>query len=710
MGPRILPSRTVLCAAFLSLCIQNVFGQTTFNGRCQVTATPLQVRTEGLTERLGDISLQCTGANSGAVLSGNLTFFFPVNVTNRVDANNQTRDAVLSIDTGTGFAPSVIPGQVSGNSISFNGMSFPAPAGNINLKISGIRGAASQLGLNAQQPILASISGSLPVNQAQVVVGYPQVSLNATLYSTGITCYGSPAPATFSLSSFFAAGTAFASTRLTEGYAAALETRQPGTDNGVRFLVKYSGFPSSAHLYVPDAVAGSNAQTPTAGGDLGLPQAVGQYVPGSNTLVLVRVNGADSSGAGGFAVAPPMGGSLNSVSEVPLTNGSGYVVYEVADANPAVQESAQFPTFITLPTVTAPAVAAETVSLAPVSTLASASATAPIVRFVAVTAPSDCNALGDCNASYFPKLMVDATPIQISAIANGGIMTSAPGYIPVRNSSGGLLEWSVGINYQTGSGWLFVDNSSGEGNASVRVWSDTKNLGAGTYHATVTINAGGAGSQTIPLTLTVAAAPPPPPPPAPSVVVSQVLNAATFTQTPLVAGSLGTLMGSHLGGSSVSVSFDGAPGTLLYTSDSQINFQVPATLGAKTSANVVVTADGKSSAPVMITIAPAWPSVFPHGVLNQDNSVNDATRSARSGDILQIFTTGIPKGAIVSAQIGDRKDLVPLYAGDAPTVPGVQQVNVAVPDGASGAVPLTLCASVAGGQPYCSAAYQLAIQ
>ena len=29
---------------------------------------------------------------------------------------------------------------------------------------------------------------------------------------------------------------------------------------------------------------------------------------------------------------------------------------------------------------------------------------------------------------------------------------------------------------------------------------------------------------------------------------------------------------------------------------------------------------------------------------------------------------------------GDRKDLVPLYAGPAPTVPGVQQVNVAVPD------------------------------
>src|SRR5206468_12847593 len=133
------------------------------------------------------------------------------------------------------------------------------------------------------------------------------IGLTATLYSTGITCVGSPTPSTLTLAGLFNAGTAFASTRLTEGYAAGFETRQPGADNGVRFLVKYSGFPSNAHIYVPDAVAGSDAMVPTAGGDLGFPQAVGQYVPGSNTLVLVRVNGADSTGAGGFAVFAPQG-------------------------------------------------------------------------------------------------------------------------------------------------------------------------------------------------------------------------------------------------------------------------------------------------------------------------------------------------------------------------------------------------------------------
>jgi len=718
MGPRFL-------SVFLLFSLPAAFAQSSFNGRCQVTSTPIQVRYEGATERLGDVTLLCTGAAPGTMLTGNLTLYFPVAVTNRIDLNNQTRDAVLSIDTGSGFAPSAIPGLVSLNSISFNGLNFAAPIGSINLKISGVRGAVNNLVPvpptqdNLKQikqiQVLASISSPLLLNQATVIVGYMAGGLTATLYSTGITCYGSPAPATspFALSDLFAAGTALASTRLTEGFASAFETRQPGSDNGARFLVKYSGFPANSHLYIPDAVAGSDALVPTAGGDLDAPQAVGKYVPGSNTLVLVRVNGADSTGSGGYAVFPPQGSgpqSLNSVSEVPLTNGSGYAVYEVADANPSVMESAQFPTFFVIPNVTSPATASESVSLAPVSGAGFASATAPIVRFAAFSPLTDCSALADCNAKYFPKLFVDASSIQIGAIANSKTMTTQPGYIPIRNASGGLLAWSVVLSYQTGSGWLFVDYSSGLNNGSVRVWSDATNLGPGTYQATVTINAGSAGSQTIPLTLTVASAPPPPPPPPPAVTVSQVQNAATLTQTPLVAGSLATVIGSHLGGKSVSVTFDGAAATLLYTSDTQINLQVPLSLSGKTQSSLVVTADGSSSTPVMVTLAPAWPAIFANGVLNGDNSVNGPGAPTKAGDVLQIFATGIPSGVTVSAQIGDQKNLVPVYSGDAPGLTGVQQVNVAVPDGASGAALLILCATPPGGQAYCSTGYQVVLR
>ena len=712
--------RPFLALALFLIAACGTSAQTlSFSGHCAVTSVPVQVRSEGVTERLGDILLQCSGSNPGTVLSGNLTLFLPVSITNRVDTNNLTRDALVSVDYGSGFVPTGMAGQVSNQSIAFNGFNLTVPAGGaLNLKISGIRANVSQLGPAAQQPVTAFLSSSLQVNQAQVVVAYPQIGLEATLYSTGITCSGSPLPATFDLPDLFAAGTSFASTRVTEGFAAAFEPRVPGADSGTRFLVKYSGFPSNAHIYVPDMVAGSDALTPTAGGDLGVAQAGGRYVPGSGTLLLVRVTGADSTGAGGVPVNPPQGSgpvALSSASEVVMANGAGYAVYEVADANPSVQETAQFPTFIGLPRVTTPAVAQESISLAAVSSAAGASIDAPVPRFSSVTPPSDCNALGDCSAGYFPKLMVDATPIRLTA--TGGTMTSAPGYIPIRNGGGGLLQWTVTISYLQGSGWLTLDYSAGVNDGSVRVWAQSQNLAAGTYQATIGINGGAAGSQTIPLTLTVQAAPPPPPPPpppaTPSVTVGKVVNAATLDATPLVAGSLATVFGTNLSGKAVAVTFDGIAASLLYTSATQINLQVPAGLGSKTSAAMVVTVDGTSSAPMTVALSPAWPAIFAHGVLNQDNTENTSQNGAAPESILQIFATGIPSSAIVSVQIGGQANLVPLYAGAAPTVPGVQQVNVAVPDGLpAGPVQLTICAAfvgTAGPQPYCSAAYTLVV-
>ncbi len=130
----------------------------------------------------------------------------------------------------------------------------------------------------------------------------------------------------------------------------------------------------------------------------------------------------------------------------------------------------------------------------------------------------------------------------------------------------------------------------------------------------------------------------------------------------------------------MSVTFDDQPAELLYKSATQINLQVPSGLGSKDSAQVVVTVDGNRSAPFTAALSPAWPSIFSHGVLNQDNTVNSPDSAARPGQVLQIYATGIPRGATVSVAIGSRENLVPLYAGEAPTAPGVQQVNVAIPD------------------------------
>jgi uncharacterized protein (TIGR03437 family) len=270
------------------------------------------------------------------------------------------------------------------------------------------------------------------------------------------------------------------------------------------------------------------------------------------------------------------------------------------------------------------------------------------------------------------------------------------------------MPWSISVIYQGGTGWLAFDPASGTNGATVKVTANTKTLTAGTSLATVIVNGGAAGSQSIPVILNVTA-PAPPPPVTPSVIVSQVWNAATLQVAPLVAGSLTTLMGSHLAGKIVSVTFDGIPASLLYTSDTQINLQVPSAIGSKNSTSLVVTVDGVSSAPTTVPIAAAWPAVFAHGIFNQDNRENAPSAATKPGDILQIFATGIPKLATVSVQIGDRKNLVPLYADEAPTAPGVQQVNVAVPSGVTGALPLQVCA-VTGGQQYCSPSYSIAVQ
>jgi uncharacterized protein (TIGR03437 family) len=104
----------------------------------------------------------------------------------------------------------------------------------------------------------------------------------------------------------------------------------------------------------------------------------------------------------------------------------------------------------------------------------------------------------------------------------------------------------------------------------------------------------------------------------------------------MVPGSLGTLMGTNLAGANVSVTFDGTPAELLYRSSSQINLQVPQGLASKTSAQVVVSVRRPNRSARLHGSAspPAWPSVLPSGVLNQDTTVYiPPTAAARPGSV-----------------------------------------------------------------------------
>lgn len=426
----------------------------------------------------------------------------------------------------------------------------------------------------------------------------------------------------------------------------------------------------------------------------------------------------DSTGAGGFVSSLPAGGGVfNAVSAVPLTNGAGFAVYEVIDANSSAVESAQFPTFIAIPNVTAPATAQETVSFAPVSNVFTASTTAPVPRFEATSPSSDCSIVSDCQAGYFPKLTASTSGLNLTAFAGG--LSDNNVYIAVDNVAGGIMNWSASVGYNQGSGWLNLNPSSGQNNGTIILAANAQGLAAGTYTANVTVSAGPlAGSQSFQVTLTVNAvttggttgggtggtA-------VPAVIVNSVVNAANFTSGPLVGGSLSTVLGSNLAGKSVAVTFDGNPATLLYTAAKQINLQVPIAVASQTSSTMTVTVDGAISKPQTLPVSPAWPAIFSGGVLNQDSTVNGPGVGAKPGDILQIFLTGIPDNAPVTALIGSQMNLTPIYAGPAPGIPGVQQVNVAVPAGAGagGSTQVAVCAT-AGGRQFCSTGLPLYVK
>jgi uncharacterized protein (TIGR03437 family) len=566
------------------------------------------------------------------------------------------------------------------------------------------------------QAFLGFNSNLVSITNSVFTVGTPLRGLYAG-FSSSIVCaqHGSPLPVNLaSVASFLASDAAFASTRLTEGFADAFDQRSAweslNADSGTRFLVTYSGFPAGARLFVPDVVAGSDAVTPTGAGDFGVPASGGKYAPGgAGSLLLARVQGTDGNGAGGapvFTPAAPGSGTvtLDSMNEVILTNGTGIVVYEVMDANPTVQETAQFPTFLGLTPFSGTAVVtSESVSLAPVSTVMQATAHDPIPRFVALTPPNDCSIIGDCGANYNPKLFVNTLPINFTAASGGNAQS---GFTQVNNRGGGHLFWTATISYTNGSGWLTLYPDNGVDNGTIRVDASPANLAPGTYQAVLTVNADPqSSSATIPITFVVTA----PVPVLPT--VTSIVNGATFAAGPAVPGSIFTLMGTTLSGKNVAVTFDGLPAKILFDNDTQINVVVPSGLEGKSSAQLVVVVDGASSVTQPVVLAGFSPGIFASGILNQDGQVNSTSHSAQATSILQIYATGLSGSGVITARVNG-KVVDPIYGGVAPGIQGVQQVNVQLPDGLTGpTAQVSVCGGVAGmaSQAICSPAVQVAI-
>jgi uncharacterized protein (TIGR03437 family) len=269
------------------------------------------------------------------------------------------------------------------------------------------------------------------------------------------------------------------------------------------------------------------------------------------------------------------------------------------------------------------------------------------------------------------------------------------------------------VTYESGSNWasLAYDVPRPNGSGRLNLQVTPANLTPAIYQATLTIDAGQAGIQNLPLTLTVT--------PVPSInpsapQVTAIVNAATWKSGWMVPGSLATVFGARLGGKAVSVTFDGLAATLVYAGDTQINLMVPAALLGQSSTQMIITVDGLSGQPQTVRLTSMSPGIFANGILNQDNSVNSATNGAAAGSEIQVFATGLPPANVgrITAKINNLWITAPDYAGPAPGLTGVQQVNLRVPDGWP---PMTttvmLCATaVSGMAEACSPEAPLVVQ
>jgi hypothetical protein len=120
----------------------------------------------------------------------------------------------------------------------------------------------------------------------------------------------------------------------------------------------------------------------------------------------------------------------------------------------------------------------------------------------------------------------------------------------------------------------------------------------------------------------------------------------------------------------------------------------------------VVTIDGSSSTPgLLIPIGDSNPAIFQGSILNQDNSNNTPQNGAVSGTMIQVYATGLPVSGYYSGRIhnlviqGDNL----VYAGPAPSIIGVQLVQMIVPPLPSMTTGTAVCGGPTQANQTCSA-------
>ncbi len=203
----------------------------------------------------------------------------------------------------------------------------------------------------------------------------------------------------------------------------------------------------------------------------------------------------------------------------------------------------------------------------------------------------------------------------------------------------------------------------------------------------------------------------------------EVVNGASFAAGPVAPGEIVTVFAPGAGPgepaageldavgrfktvlAGVEVRFDGIAAPVFYAGRNQVNVQVPYELAGRKEALVEVFSGGRLHSRARVEMAAVAPGIFTleggagqAAAVNADGTVNGETNPAPKGSIVLLYATGegvlsppaetgrpaeAPLGkpvAPVHVRIGGLPAEV-LYAGAAPGLVGVMQINVQTPDG-----------------------------
>lgn len=245
-------------------------------------AVPPAVRGEGLTERVGDLILACSGGTPGVPLTADFQIFLNTNITSNLLNNDTTPtteallllnepDPVLQV-----LGANVFRGLRSGgNSINWSGVAFaPDLAGNAVMRFTNIRANASGLPSGPLPgQVLASISSfTIPITNPLQIVGFVSPALNFS--TSGVT------PGTINLNFRENFATAFLKKIEVDASGVPIDQNVPGTiylsetgftthfsgtdttgraDTGTRLVARFKNLPAGTSLVVPTTIQSNNS-------------------------------------------------------------------------------------------------------------------------------------------------------------------------------------------------------------------------------------------------------------------------------------------------------------------------------------------------------------------------------------------------------------------------------------------------------------------